>query len=160
VDFVYVLLFATVVLFGPWILLARSRGRLKREREENAERWADLTKRIHDLEKSLKELQAVQPRIEMPARQAEVAIPGQQPRVEIPAKAASVSPAAREPALLGQRSPVGLLAQRTLRQRANQKPAPWVLQHEPKSLLRRKQGGLNRRRARVLLQRIPTFAAQ
>ena len=95
-DFVYVLLIAAVVLFGPWILLARLRGRLQREREENAERWADLTERVYDLEKSLKELQASRPRIAMPAREAEVAAPGPQTQIENPASSASVAPAPRE----------------------------------------------------------------
>ncbi|HME34476.1 MAG TPA: DUF2339 domain-containing protein [Candidatus Sulfotelmatobacter sp.] len=94
-DFVYVLLIAALVLIGPWILLARSRGRLKREREENAERWADLTRRVYDLERSLKDLQTAGPQSETRLGQVEAAA-APQPRVEIPPTSASVSPAPRE----------------------------------------------------------------
>ena len=53
-DFVPYLLLIGVVLLGPWVLLFLTRRRIAREREENAARWADLTGRVYELEKSLK----------------------------------------------------------------------------------------------------------
>lgn len=96
-DFVSYLLIAAIVLFGPWILLLRTRRQLKQAREANTERWAELTARMDGLENSLKKLQASGLRLEALARQAEVAVPGPQQRVEIPIEPASVSPAAQKP---------------------------------------------------------------
>lgn len=44
-----------LVLFGPWVLLWRVNSRRKRDRLEDQSRWADLTARIHVLERQLKE---------------------------------------------------------------------------------------------------------
>jgi len=46
------------VLFGPWILLWRVNVRRKNERLEDQLRWADLTGRIHALERELRDLRA------------------------------------------------------------------------------------------------------
>jgi len=48
--------FALFVLFGPWILLWRVNSRRKNDRLEDQLRWADITGRIHALERELREL--------------------------------------------------------------------------------------------------------
>src|SRR5580765_4369820 len=50
--------FVLFVLFGPWILLWRVNSRRKSDRLEDQLRWADITGRIHALERDLKELRA------------------------------------------------------------------------------------------------------
>jgi len=50
--------FALFVLFGPWILLWRVNSRRKSDRLEDQLRWADITGRIHALERELRELRA------------------------------------------------------------------------------------------------------
>src|ERR1700739_4169829 len=50
--------FALFVLFGPWILLWRVNSRRKNDRLEDQLRWADITGRIHALERELRELRA------------------------------------------------------------------------------------------------------
>jgi uncharacterized membrane protein len=47
--------FALFVLFGPWILLWRVNSRRKNDRLEDQLRWADITGRIHALERELRE---------------------------------------------------------------------------------------------------------
>src|SRR6516165_1423528 len=54
------LFIAAVVLFGPWVLLFSTRRRMRRERQDNAARLADVTSRVHELEQSLKQVQAAQ----------------------------------------------------------------------------------------------------
>jgi Predicted membrane protein (DUF2339) len=44
------------VLFGPWVLVWRINVRRKNERREDQLRWADLTGRIHVLEREIREL--------------------------------------------------------------------------------------------------------
>ena len=46
------------VLFGPWILLARSNSRRRLEREEDQARWRELTSRIFVLENVVEALKA------------------------------------------------------------------------------------------------------
>ncbi|HTR25914.1 MAG TPA: DUF2339 domain-containing protein [Terriglobales bacterium] len=46
------------VLFGPWILLARTNSRRRREREEDQGRWRELTSRIFTLENAVEVLRA------------------------------------------------------------------------------------------------------
>ena len=48
------LLIVSVVALGVWLFVARPRR--KRERQQNEERWADLTRRIYHLESALQEL--------------------------------------------------------------------------------------------------------
>ncbi len=50
------LFIAAVVLFGPWVLLFSTRRRMRRERQEYARRVAGLTRRVYEVESSLKEL--------------------------------------------------------------------------------------------------------
>jgi hypothetical protein len=47
-----------VILFGPWILLWTSRRKQKREREDDRQRWADLTQRVYSLEQTIERLKA------------------------------------------------------------------------------------------------------
>ena len=54
------LFIAAVVLFGPWVLLFSTRRRMRQERQDNAARLTDLTGRVHELEQSLKQVQAAQ----------------------------------------------------------------------------------------------------
>ena len=48
--------FVLFVLFGPWILLWRVNSRRKSERLEDQFRWAEITGRVHALERELQEL--------------------------------------------------------------------------------------------------------
>lgn len=48
------LLIVAVVALGVWLFVARPRR--KRERQQDDERWAELTKRVYQLESSLQEL--------------------------------------------------------------------------------------------------------
>ena len=50
------LVLAAVVLFGPWVLLFATRRRMRRERREDAERLAGLTRRVFELETALKQV--------------------------------------------------------------------------------------------------------
>lgn len=59
-EVVSYLFIAAVVLFGPWVLLFSTRRRMRREREDNAARLTDVTSRVHELEQSLKQVQAAQ----------------------------------------------------------------------------------------------------
>jgi uncharacterized membrane protein len=45
-----------VILFGPWVLVWRVSSRRKRDRREDQSRWADLTARMHVLEREVKTL--------------------------------------------------------------------------------------------------------
>ena len=56
-----IVFYAGVVLFillGPWILLWRVNSRRKSDRWEDQSRWADLTGRVHALERELKQLRS------------------------------------------------------------------------------------------------------
>jgi len=84
------LFIAAVVLLGPWVLVFATRRRARRERENNAARWADLTRRVYQLEKSFKQFQAVQPPPAEQERQVQVAQPVY--REPKPAATATVPP--------------------------------------------------------------------
>jgi uncharacterized membrane protein len=53
-DVIFYIGFAVFILFGPWILLWRVNSRRKGDRLEDQSRWADLTSRVHALERELK----------------------------------------------------------------------------------------------------------
>jgi hypothetical protein len=55
------LVFAAVVVFGPWVLLFLTRRRLREERENNDARLSNLTERVRELEASLRRIQSGQP---------------------------------------------------------------------------------------------------
>jgi uncharacterized membrane protein len=57
-----------LVLIGPWVLAWRANSRRRRERDEDQERWRDLTSRIYELEQTVGRLQA--PRAAPAAEQA------------------------------------------------------------------------------------------
>src|SRR5579864_514174 len=46
------------ILFGPWVLVWWANSRRKSERLEDQLRWADLTGRVHSLERELRDLRA------------------------------------------------------------------------------------------------------
>src|SRR5271157_4137387 len=46
-----------LVLIGPWVLAWRANSRRRRERDEDQERWRDLTSRIYALEQTVGALQ-------------------------------------------------------------------------------------------------------
>ena len=48
------LLIVSVVALGVWLFVARPRR--KRERQQDDERWAELTRRVYQLESALQEL--------------------------------------------------------------------------------------------------------
>ena len=52
---------AGVVLLGPWALLFATRRRMRRERDADATRWAELTRRVYELEQSLRQFRAAPP---------------------------------------------------------------------------------------------------
>jgi Predicted membrane protein (DUF2339) len=66
-DFYWALFIAAIVVLGPWALLFLTRRRLKQDHKENATRFSQLTRRVYELEESLKEFQALHPRAETPA---------------------------------------------------------------------------------------------
>src|ERR1700733_14021815 len=47
-----------LVLFGPWLLLWRANSARKRERDEDGQRWRELTSRIYALENAVEKMQA------------------------------------------------------------------------------------------------------
>lgn len=71
--------FALFILFGPWILLWRVNSRRKSDRLEDQSRWAEITARVHALERELTQ-----------SRAAEVAPP---PAAKEPAAEAHPAPA-------------------------------------------------------------------
>ncbi|HKV77537.1 MAG TPA: DUF2339 domain-containing protein [Candidatus Sulfotelmatobacter sp.] len=82
--------FALFVLFGPWILLWRVNSRRQNDRLEDQLRWADITGRIHALERELKEVRAT----------ATAQAPTQAPRQEVSTPvAAAATPVQVEPAV-------------------------------------------------------------
>src|SRR5262249_49001986 len=44
-------------LFGPWVLVWVGHRRRKREREEDRQRWGELTRRVYALEETVKRVQ-------------------------------------------------------------------------------------------------------
>jgi uncharacterized membrane protein len=82
------------VLFGPWILLWRSNVRRRKERLEDQTRWADLTGRVHHLERELREVS------DRAASFGKESTPGQSVSQPLPVQppAAPVTPRAAEPA--------------------------------------------------------------
>jgi uncharacterized membrane protein len=46
-----------LILFGPWILVLRANARRRHEREEDLERWRELTSRVFTVENALEALQ-------------------------------------------------------------------------------------------------------
>jgi len=57
-DFVSIAVIVLLVLLGPWFLVWRSSSRRKREREEDQERWRELTSRTYALEQTVQALQS------------------------------------------------------------------------------------------------------
>ena len=55
-EVVFYIGIALFILFGPWILVWRVHSRRESDRLEDQSRWADLTARVHSLERELKEL--------------------------------------------------------------------------------------------------------
>ena len=60
-DFVFVGGIVLLVLLGPWALVWRISSRRKRERDEDNERWQELTSRTYTLEQTVRTLQAQRP---------------------------------------------------------------------------------------------------
>ena len=60
-DFVFVGGIVLLVLLGPWVLVWRVSSRRKRERDEDNERWQELTSRTYTLEQTVRTLQAQRP---------------------------------------------------------------------------------------------------
>jgi type II secretory pathway component PulM len=50
-----------LVLLGPWVLVWRISSRRKRERDEDNERWQELSSRTYALEQTVRALQAQRP---------------------------------------------------------------------------------------------------
>ncbi len=57
-GFVFVGGIVLVVLLGPWVLVWRANSRRRRERDEDQERWRELTSRAYALEQTVRALQA------------------------------------------------------------------------------------------------------
>jgi hypothetical protein len=93
-DFFSIAAIVLLVLLGPWFLVWRSSSRRKREREEDQERWRELTSRTFALERTVRELQAQ--RSSRPAPTEEEATPK---TAEKPA-AASHTPAFSSPSIV------------------------------------------------------------
>jgi len=60
-DFVFVGGIVLLVLLGPWVLVWRISSRRKRERDEDNERWQELSSRTYTLEQTVRTLQAQRP---------------------------------------------------------------------------------------------------
>jgi uncharacterized membrane protein len=60
-DFVPILGIVLLVLLGPWVLVWRAHSRRRRERDEDQERWRELTARTYALEETVRALQAQRP---------------------------------------------------------------------------------------------------
>jgi type II secretory pathway component PulM len=60
-DFVFVGGIVLLVLLGPWVLVWRISSRRKRERDEDNERWQELSSRTYALEQTVRALQAQRP---------------------------------------------------------------------------------------------------
>lgn len=60
------------VLFGPWVLVWRVNARRKRERLEDQSLWAEITARVHALERELKELRSAAPAVGVAPRKEAV----------------------------------------------------------------------------------------
>src|SRR5580704_18152892 len=60
-DFVFVGGIVLLVLPGPWVLVWRISSRRKRERDEDNERWQELSSRTYTLEQTVRTLQAQRP---------------------------------------------------------------------------------------------------
>ncbi len=60
-DFVFVGGIVLLVLLGPWVLVWRISSRRKRERDEDNERWQELSSRTYTLEQTVRTLQARRP---------------------------------------------------------------------------------------------------
>ena len=87
------LFLAAIVLLGPWVLIFTTRRRMRRERDENAKRWADLTRRVYDVETSLKQFQAAPPSAESVQAPQPAPRPAQEQQ-PLPAAEPVVEPAA------------------------------------------------------------------
>jgi hypothetical protein len=86
-----ILFFGGLVLFvlvGPWVLVWKNRGKRKREREEDQQRWADLTNRIYALEQDIQNRSTTESKAVK-----EEAPPAPQARMATPGRPAQVSPA-------------------------------------------------------------------
>jgi uncharacterized membrane protein len=60
-DFVFVGGIVLLVLLGHWVLVWRTNSKRKRERDEDHERWHELTSRIYVLEQTVRGLQVRRP---------------------------------------------------------------------------------------------------
>ena len=56
-----------LVLLGPWVLVWRISSRRKRERDEDNERWQELSSRTYALEQTVRALQAQRPEADVVA---------------------------------------------------------------------------------------------
>jgi hypothetical protein len=52
-GFLFAVGIVLLVLFGPWVLLLRVNSARKRERDEDQQRWRELTSRIFTLENAV-----------------------------------------------------------------------------------------------------------
>jgi len=57
-DFFSIAVVVLLVLLGPWVLVWRVNSRRRRERDEDQERWRELTSRAYALEETVRTLQA------------------------------------------------------------------------------------------------------
>ncbi len=86
---------AGVVLLGPWALLFATRRRMRRERDADATRWAELTRRVYELEQSLQQFRAAPPapaEQQPPVAQPEPVQAYVEPTPEVAAPASAVEP--------------------------------------------------------------------
>lgn len=74
-DFVFYIGIALFFLFGPWVLLWRVNSRRRSDRLEDQSRWADLTSRIHGLERDLTEFRSRAPAPAQPASATKITEP-------------------------------------------------------------------------------------
>ena len=98
--------FVLFVLFGPWILLWRVNSRRKSDRLEDQLRWADITGRIHALERELRELRAAgaaQTLVQAP--KSEVSAPAVAPATPVPAQPAVPPPPSLTPSPTSSHTP-------------------------------------------------------
>jgi len=80
------------VLLGPWVLVWRNRRKRTRQREEDQERWEQLTQRISALEHTVQKLK--EPAVAASAKPALAPAPLPAPVVEKPVEPTAAKPAA------------------------------------------------------------------
>jgi uncharacterized membrane protein len=91
-EIIFYIAIVLFVLFGPWVLALRVHIRRKRERLEDQQRWADLTGRVHALEREIWDLRS---RTLAPA--AEVLHKEAVAEAHAPSPEAATTPTAPEP---------------------------------------------------------------